>query len=65
METKKTRRTGTTRKILKDKEDKYKEDKEDREMMRITMRTYDPSQRSQCPLKTCSRVFTKHQSIIG
>ena len=42
METKKTRRAGTTRKILKDKEDKYKEDKEDREMMRITMRTSDP-----------------------
>ena len=34
-------------------------------MMMITMRTSDPSQRSQCPLKTCSRVFTKHQSIIG
>ena len=35
------------------------------ELMRTRKRTSDPSQQSQCPFKTCSRVFTKHQSIIG
>ena len=51
----------------KDKRDKEdKEDNEDSdEVMRITMRTSDPSLQWQCPLKTCSTVFTKHQSIIG
>ena len=67
---KRTRKTSDK----EEKEDnKYKEDKkgdkEDEkdkkgEVMRITRRTSDPSQRSQCPLKTCSGVFTKHKSII-